>query len=48
MWYISAITIALSALLYLFKDKINRKQTWWIEILAFSAIAFVYGIKIVF
>lgn len=46
LWYISAITIVGSGLIFLYKRKVH--EIWWIEILAFSSVLCVYGIELYF
>lgn len=46
MWPISVAFFGLSILLLLFRNKINNKHIWWIEILAFLSICIVLGITL--
>lgn len=44
MWYVTAISVGLAALIYLFRKYINNTHIFWIEIICFTAIGIAYGV----
>ena len=43
-WEIALVSCVLAGLLFFFRKKINNKHVFWIEMIAFTAIALTYGL----
>jgi hypothetical protein len=44
LWPITAISVLLISLIFLFRKYINYTHVWWIEIICFTAISITYGL----
>ena len=44
MWYVTAASVLLAALVFLFRKYINNTHVFWIELICFTAIGLAYGV----
>lgn len=46
MYYVNIISVGLMLLILLFRKKLNYNNIWWQEIIAFTSICYVLGMKL--